>query len=61
MVQDDKIQQSVTNYELDNKKFIVITKCVENVPNIDKLYDIVCKYAVSQINSIWMFKLIIIV
>ncbi len=52
MVQDDKIQQSVTNYELDNKKFIVITKCVENVPNIDKLYDIVCKYAVSQINSI---------
>lgn len=52
MVQGDEIRQSVTDYELDNKKFIVITKCVESVQNIDKLYDIVCKYVVSQINSI---------
>lgn len=51
MVQDDKKQQKVTTYEINNKKYTVITKCVENVQNTNKLYDVICKYAVSKIQS----------
>ena len=50
MVQDDKKQQNVKIYEIDNKKYTVITRNVENVQNTNKLYDIICKYAISQIN-----------
>ena len=49
MVQDDK-EENTKIYEIDNKKYTVITKCVENVQNINKLYDVICKYAISQIN-----------
>ncbi len=51
MVQDDEKRQNVTTYEIDNKKYTVITKCVENVQNTNKLYDVICKYAISQISS----------
>lgn len=51
MVQDYKDRQNVTIYEIDGKKYTVITKCVENAKNKDKLYDVICKYIVSQINS----------
>ncbi len=50
MVQDDKKKENTTIYEIDNKKYTVITKCVENVQNVNKLYDVICKYAISQIN-----------
>ena len=50
MVQDEKKRQNVTTYEIDNKKYTVITKCIENAQNIDKLYEVICKYAISQIN-----------
>lgn len=50
MVQDDKKKENTTIYEIDNKKYIVITKSVENVQNVNKLYDVICKYAISQIN-----------
>lgn len=50
MVQDDKKKQNITIYEIDKKKYTVITKCIENVENTDKLYDILCQYAISQIN-----------
>lgn len=49
MVQDDEIRQSVTIYEIDDKKYTVITKCVEDVQNMNKLYDVICKYAISQL------------
>lgn len=51
MVQDNEKRQNVTTYEIDNKKYTVITKCVENVQNTNKLYDVICKYAISQIDS----------
>ena len=50
MVQDEKSGQNVTTYEIDNKKYTVITKCADNAQNIDKLYEVICKYAISQIN-----------
>lgn len=50
MVQDDKKQQNITTYEIENKKYTVITECVENAQDTNKLYDIICKYAISQIN-----------
>ncbi len=50
MVQDGEKRQNVTTYEIDNKKYTVITRCVENAQSIDKLYDIICKYAISQMN-----------
>ena len=50
MVQDEKKRQDVTTYEIDDKKYTVITRCDDNVQNIDKLYDVICKYAISQIN-----------
>ena len=50
MVQEDKKEENTTIYEIDNKKYTVITRCVENVQSIDNLYNVICKYAVSQIN-----------
>ena len=50
MVQDNKEKENTTIYEIDNKKYTVITKCVENVQNVNKLYDVICKYAISQID-----------
>lgn len=50
MVQDDKKKENTTIYEIDSKKYTVITKSVENVQNVNKLYDVICKYAISQIN-----------
>lgn len=42
--------KNVTIYEIDDRKYTVITKCVENVQNMDKLYELICKYVISQIN-----------
>ena len=50
MVQDERKLQNVTTYEIDNKKYTIITKCVDDAQNVDKLYDVICKYAISQIN-----------
>lgn len=51
MVQDDKKKQNVTIYEIDNKKYTVITECEKNIQSTEKLYEIICKYIISQINS----------
>ncbi len=48
-MQDDEVRQKVATYEIDNKKYTVITKCIENAPNMDKLYEVICKYVISQI------------
>lgn len=42
--------ESVTTYEIENKKYTVITKNAEKTEDIDKLYDIICKYMISQIS-----------
>ncbi|MCI8587922.1 MAG: hypothetical protein HFJ49_04865 [Clostridia bacterium] len=49
MVQGTEKKQNVAIYEINNKKYTVITKCVENVQNTNKLYDVICKYVISQI------------
>ena len=38
-------------YEINGKKYTVITKTKENAQNIDKLYDVICKYVCLQING----------
>ena len=50
MTEDVNTKKEVTTYQINNKKYTVITKCIENVENIDKLYDVICKYVISQIN-----------
>ncbi len=42
--------ESTTIYEIEDKKYTVITKSVEKAETIDKLYDTICKYIISQIN-----------
>ncbi len=48
-MQDDEVKQKVTTYEIDNKKYTVITKCIESAQNMDKLYEVICNYIISQI------------
>lgn len=50
MIKEDLKEESKTIYEIDNKKYTVITRTIANVQNLDKLYDTICKYAISQIN-----------
>lgn len=40
--------ESITNYEIEDKKYTVITKTVEKPETIDKLYDIICQYIISK-------------
>ena len=42
--------ESTTIYEIEDTKYTVITKSVEKTETIDKLYDIICKYIISQID-----------
>ena len=50
MIKNNKCMENVTIYEVNNKKYTVITRCTNNVQNIDKLYDVICKYVISQID-----------
>lgn len=38
-------------YEIDNKKYTVISKCGENPNSIDMLYNVLCKVVISKLNS----------
>ncbi len=49
MTQNKEKKHIIETYEIDNKKYTVITKCTDNAQNIDKLYDVICKYLISQI------------
>lgn len=42
--------KKINTYDVNNKKYTVITTYTENGENIEKLYDVICKYAISQIN-----------
>ena len=48
--ENEKKVNKVT-YEINNKKYTVITSCIETVQNIDKLYEVICRYAISQIKQ----------
>ena len=50
MVQDSKNIQNITIHEINNKKYTVITRCIDNAQSVEKLYDVICKYAISQLN-----------
>lgn len=51
MIQDDKKTKKVKTYEIDNKKYTIITSCVDGCESIDKLYDVLCKFAISKLDS----------
>ena len=49
MVQEDEKEINKTTYEINNKKYTVITRSVKNVQNTNKLYDLAqknCKNAI---------------
>ena len=48
MTKNDK--EKVSIYNINNKKYTIVTQCTENAENIEKLYDVICKYVISQIN-----------
>ena len=50
MVKENKKEENKTIYEINNKKYTVITRTISNAQNLDKLYDVICKYVISQIN-----------
>ena len=51
MIQEVNNQkEKVEIFEIENKKYTVITRCIENSQDIDKLYDIFCKYAITKLN-----------
>ena len=42
--------ESTTTYEIEDKNYTVITKSIEQTETIDKPYNIICQYIISQIN-----------
>ena len=38
-------------YEIDNKIYKVISKCVDNPSNIEKLYDVICEFVLTKLNG----------
>ena len=43
-------KEQVEVFEIENKKYTVITRCIENSLDTDNLYNIFCKYAISKLN-----------
>lgn len=50
-MQENCENEKIEIYEIENKKYRVITKCIENTQSVDKLYNILCKFAVNKLNS----------
>ncbi len=48
MIQD-ATNQLEEIYVVNNKEYKVITKSIENSQDEDKLYDILCKFAISKL------------
>lgn len=44
------MEQEVEVYEIHNKKYTVVTRCMENSEDIEKLYNILCKFVISKLN-----------
>lgn len=47
---EDNIQVE-KKYVIDDKEYIVITKCVNGMKGNEKLYNILCKHAILQISQ----------
>lgn len=48
MVQD--IENQIEEiYEIDNRKYKVITRSIENSQSAEKMYDVLCKFAISKL------------
>lgn len=50
MLEEDENMKTVSSYEIDDKKYMVISNYKVNEHSIDKLYEILCKYIISQLN-----------
>jgi len=51
MIQEVKShKEKVEIFEIKNKKYRVITRCMEDSQDTDKLYNILCKYAISKLS-----------
>lgn len=50
MVQDTKKEQ-IETYEIENKKYKVITRYIENSENIEKIYDVLSDIIISKLNQ----------
>lgn len=38
-------------YEIDGKKYTVISRVIDNPNNIDRLYEVLAKYALAKLND----------
>ena len=47
----DAEKERIEVYEIEDKKYTVISKCVDNLNNIDTLYDVLCEFAVAKLNA----------
>lgn len=45
-------KEKVEVYEIENKKYTVISRNVNEEENIDLLYNVLCKYALSKLNRL---------
>lgn len=61
MVEENDNKKNVSIYEIDNKKYTVISTYNVKEENVDKLYEILCKYIISQIDWKCIEKLIIFI
>lgn len=43
--------EKIRTYKIENKKYTVITKNIEKTETIDKLYEVICQYIISQRNE----------
>ena len=50
MLEDIK-KERVKIYEIDDKKYTVISKCVDNTKSIDNLYSVLCRFAMSKLDA----------
>lgn len=49
MVQDVE-KEKVEIYEIKDKKYRVVTRSIKNIQDIDKLYEVLCKFAISKLH-----------
>ena len=47
MVQD--VKEEI--YEINEKKYKVITRCIENSQRADKIYNVLCRFAISKLQE----------
>ena len=46
---EENQKENIEYYEIENKKYKVISKSIPNCENIDKLYNILCKYIMYKL------------